>query len=217
MTTTSSSDSKMIDRVLKLYALAAGTSFSHEADTARRMAEELIAKHNITLPSVKDRAAFAKVTYNPHFRGAQWEYMLAVCATALCGCTIFYFGEYETFALVGTIADLEACQYLLAFLHEQRMRDWIRAKAKGTSDSFYSFCFSFARGVEKNVESRLTRLEKQRTKEARLWCESNGISVNLVEPLVRGRVRSEVGRIAGQSASLHRGYLASTSDMRRIA
>jgi hypothetical protein len=83
----------LIERVLKLFALAAGTNFAPEAETARAMAEALIAKHNITLPSVKDRTAFATVDYVPHFKGAKWEWMLAECAARACGCKAFFYGE----------------------------------------------------------------------------------------------------------------------------
>jgi hypothetical protein len=60
---------RLTERILKLFALAQGTSFEHEA--ARAMAEALIAKHNVTLPSTQDRAAIVDVRYTPNFKGAK--------------------------------------------------------------------------------------------------------------------------------------------------
>src|SRR5262249_16842825 len=153
-----------------------GTSFTHEAAAARAMAEALIAKHNITLPSVKDRSAIDTVRYYPHFKGAQWEYILADSVASSCGCDMFFGKERfeardpnDSWTLVGRVADLEACQYLLAMLNEQRMRDWMRAKREGAADSFYSFCYSFARAVEANIQRRLTAGDIARQKQAWVW------------------------------------------------
>lgn len=209
------SDSKLIERVMKLFALAAGTNFAAEAATARAMAETLIAKHNITLPSTKDRAAFTWVKYAPHFKGAQWELILAEAVCKACGSQLFFSKKlFETrdpndyFALAGTVADLEACQYLLAMLNEQRMRDWMKAKSEGVADSFYSFCFSFARGVERNIEARLTAHELARSKQAWLWYDQNVQRIKQVDVgIYGGQGRSEAGRAAGQAAALHRGNL----------
>jgi hypothetical protein len=213
------SDPKLIDRVLKLYALAAGTSFDHEAATARAMAEALIAKHNISLPSVKDRTAFDSVDYWPHFKGARWEWLLANWAAKACGCDAFFNTvgeELSKFALVGTVADLETCQYLLAMLHEQRMRDWMRAKREGSSDSFYSFCFSFVRGVEQNIRARLTSHERERTEQAHLWWDKQCGGIKMTDLGIHGDGRSEAGRAAGRSASLHRGNLGGVSEMKKL-
>jgi hypothetical protein len=212
-------DPKLIERVMKLFALASGTTFAHEAASARAMAEALIAKHNLTLPSVKDRIAFGFVVYRPHFRGAKWEWMLADSVAAACGCDAFFDSEeLSSFALVGTLADLEVCQYLLAILHEQRMRDWMRAKSAGAgvSDSFYSFCYSFARGVEANILARLTGQEIERTQRAHLWWEERVGGLTKFDLGIRGQGRSEIGRAAGESASLHRGNLGRGAEPKRL-
>jgi hypothetical protein len=47
----------LIERIMKLLAVAAGTSFAAEATTARALAAELMAKHNIdSVDSPKDRS-----------------------------------------------------------------------------------------------------------------------------------------------------------------
>jgi hypothetical protein len=40
---------KIVDRILKLLAMAKGTSFDAEAETACKLADNLIAKHNVSL------------------------------------------------------------------------------------------------------------------------------------------------------------------------
>jgi hypothetical protein len=209
---------RLVERVLKLLALAAGTSFEAEADTARVMAEALIAKHNITLPSAKDRTALAEVRYTPHFKGAKWEWMLTDWAAQACGCKAFFFGKeaLTEFSLVGTVADLEACQYLLAILHEQRIRDWMRAKREGTPDNFYSFCYSYARGVEQNVRAHLTADEQKRTEQARLWANQRWGNIGTTNLGIHGQGRSEAGHAAGHAASLHRGALGGNADVKRL-
>jgi hypothetical protein len=200
--------SDLIDRVLKLYALAAGTSFAEEAASATAAAERLIAKHNIKLPSVKDRTVLTCVDYRPHFKGMKWELMLAICAAALCGCKCFFNEKtLSGFVLVGTVGDLEPCQYLLAILQEQRMRAWMRAKGEGVPDKFHSFCYSFARGVEQNVNARRGKDEVERTRQAKLWYEKHILGRESVTTSLNlhGTGQSKAGRNAGRDASLHRG------------
>lgn len=215
--------SALVERVLKLYALAAGTTFAHEADAARRMAETLIAKHNITLPADNDRAAFGFIDYWPHFRRMKWELILAEAVAKLCGCYAFRWsvdGELRDdhpFRLAGTVRDLEVCQYLLAILHEQRMRDWLRAKRDGSADSFHSFCFSFARGVDQTVGRRVTPEAFGQTERAFLWYKENyGLNKSAERVSLAGRGRSEAGRAAGEAASLHRGTVGQGAPVRRI-
>src|SRR5262249_1383845 len=157
-------------------------------------------------------AAIQTEMYSPHFKGAQWEYILADAVATACGCDMFFSKERfeardpnDSWTLVGTVADLEACQYLLAMLNEQRMRDWMRVKREGASDSFYSFCFSFARAVEANINRRLGAAEIVRRKQAWLWYNEHVTKITTVDLGIRGQGRSDAGRAAGQSASMHRG------------
>lgn len=218
-----STDPKFVERVLKLLALASGTSFGAEAAAARAKAEELIAKHNIQLPSEKDRSAISRIRYSPHFKGAQWEFLLTEKVSRSCGCEFFFNKERfeashpdDAFSIVGTIADLEACQYLLAALNEQRIAAWLRAKREGKADSFYSFCFSFARAVEANLRKAVSSEVVARQKRALLWYEENFLRPETVDMGFRGQGRSEAGREAGAAASLDRGKLGGSAPVRQI-
>jgi hypothetical protein len=60
----------LADRILKLLALANSTTFAAEADTARRMAEELMRTHNISVGSGKPAQNTIEVRdYIPLLRG----------------------------------------------------------------------------------------------------------------------------------------------------
>lgn len=209
---------KLVERVVKLYSLAAGTQFAGEAATAQRMAEELVAKHNLTLPSAKDRTAIAVVTWEPTFKGAKWEWMLADAVAQLCGCMAVFRGGEKLllFRFVGTIADVEVCQHLLSILHQQRMRLWVRAKAEGTSDSFYSFCYSFAQGVARQVEHRLGIEERKRRQLASEWLTHAEGPITSYDLGTAGQGRSAAGRAAGEGASLHRGEISTASTLKRL-
>jgi hypothetical protein len=101
---------RLIERIMKLLALAAGTSFEAEAATARTLAAELMAKHNIdSVDSPKDRSIMVSEDYEPHFKGAMWEWSLAEAAAKLCGCKAYWRGEYAKFIFAGVVPNVEAC------------------------------------------------------------------------------------------------------------
>lgn len=199
---------KLADRVLKLLALAAGSSFAAEADTARRLAEELMAKHNIAAPidSAKNRDVMVEERYTPHFKGAIWEYILAEAVSKLCGCKAYYFGDYLLFTFAGMLPAVEACLYIVAKLHEQRVGQWLAYKRTG-SDSFHKFCYGYARGVSDKIDSILPSMRQLgRDREAaQLWYEARH-NVEHAGPLT-GKASSNAGLDAGGGASLHRGEL----------
>jgi hypothetical protein len=204
---------KTLDRILKLLALAEGTSFDAEAAAARAMAEALIAKHNVDLSEGQKQARDALVIheYTPWGRKWLWERMIASVVTQLCGCAMYYQGEpdqggYRLFKFVGVFANVEAAVYILGEVHAQRSRAWVDYRGGGGGDSFGKFCFSFARGLETKIEQLITAAALNEKKRARLWFEaahpiSGGSTIG-------GRGSSEAGLAAGSSASLHRGTMA---------
>jgi Protein of unknown function (DUF2786) len=202
---------KALDRILKLLALAEGTSFNAEAASARAMAEALIAKHNVDLAEGQKppRDQLVIHTYTPWGRQWLWELMIAVAMTRLCGCAFYSRGKpdeggYDHFLFVGVFANVEACLYILAEVHAQRHRAWVRYRAEGGRDSFGQFCFSFARGLEAKIKRLTAPAQLTETQRAALWFEATH-KVSTPSDPIRGRGSSEAGRDAGASASLHRG------------
>ena len=91
---------RLIQRIMKLLALAAGSSFTAEADTARALAADLMAKHNIdSVNSPKDRSIMVVEDYKPFMPNAMWEFILVDAITDLCGCAMFWKGDQEHFNL----------------------------------------------------------------------------------------------------------------------
>lgn len=210
---------KLADRILKMLALAAGTSFEAEAATARRLADELMAKHNIDLPSGKaDRNALVTQNYTPHFKGMLWEFNLGTAAAYICGCMIYAVGPKDaihTLVFVGTVANLEAAIYILNKLHEQRIAEWLHYKGSGGSDKFHKFCFGYAQAVLDKVHVLIRQMPALRDERqtAKLWYEERH---KVGDGLRMGRASSSAGLEAGGSASLHRGELGGGGRQRLI-
>jgi hypothetical protein len=79
------------DKILKLLALANSTTFAGEADTARKMAEQLIAAHNIKLgPGKPSQDTIECRQFKPAFNGARWEAMIIGALARLCSCTDYF-------------------------------------------------------------------------------------------------------------------------------
>jgi hypothetical protein len=205
---------KTLDRILKILALAEGTSFAGEAANARRMAEELIAKYNVSLPedgkTPRDEICFE--TYVPWGKKWLWERIIGIAVSRLCGCEFYSTGrpdqggEFENFKFVGLKPNVEACLYVLSEVHRQRQRAWVQYKADGGADNFGQFCFSFARGLENKIRHLVGSTQIQETKQAKLWFEAR-YQVNEGYD-IKGRGSSEAGLAAGSGASLHRGTVS---------
>jgi hypothetical protein len=203
----------ILDRILKILALAEGSSFEGEAANARRIADELLAKYNLTLPEdeKKRRDELAFEAYVPWSRKSLWERLVAQAITKLCGCNFLYHGDvdeddgYNRFVFVGTVANIESCLYILGQVHLERQRAWMRYKAEGGKDSFGKFCFSFARGIETKVDSIATHLQAKEADRALEWYKLTHSVVHGKQ--IRGSGSSDAGHAAGHRASFHRGAM----------
>jgi hypothetical protein len=209
---------QLIDRILKLLALAEGTSFDAEAATARGMAEKLIAKHNISLAdSDKDQQEYILVPYKPWSATSLWERIIATEITHLCACDITWKGDENVghmYRFIGTRANTEAALYIASQISIQRQRAWQKYKMSGGTDSFGKFCFSFARGLEVKINQLMGREQIAEIKRIRLWFEARE-SVHTTEP-IRGQGSSSAGKEAGSSASIYRGQASSPTPIKRI-
>ena len=203
----------ILDRILKILALAEGTSFEGEAATARRMAEELIQKYNINIsPEAKiSRDQIIVKKYVPWGKTWLWERMIAIAVGDLCGCQVYSNGrpdkggEFTNFKFVGKGFNIEACMYILGEVHRQRQRAWVNYKAKGGADPFGKFCFRFARGLEQKIQKKTTTAQVGEKHLAKLWFEERypiGSSWG-----THGRASSEAGREAGGGTSFSRGAM----------
>jgi hypothetical protein len=216
---------KLLDRLLNLLALAEGSKSSKydgEAASARAKAEELMRKYNLSPnEGSKDRTVFATEEHSPWAKGAQWEYIIADALGELCGCEVYYMGDYLLFDLVGTVADLEALRYMIDAVNQQRIRAWLEYKRTGP-DKLWSFSYSFARALEEKIHKLLegaTAIKAQRER-AKRWFESTH-KITHGASAIRGHGASEAGRSAGSNTSLHRGMVGRPTErlgyQRRLA
>jgi hypothetical protein len=141
---------RLADRILKLLALASSTTFAAEAETARRMADELMRTHNISLgPGKPAQSAIERRYYVPFAKGMRWEGIIACALADLCSCTIFFdSGTLAVYVLVGSIGNLDVLEYMLHEVNRQRIAAWLDYKGKGGADSFNKFCYGFAKAIE---------------------------------------------------------------------
>jgi hypothetical protein len=210
MTNIDPSKTEILDKLLKLLALANSPSaFSGEADNARQMAEALMQKHHITnldqLAGKPDRNSLAYEQWSPHFPGMQWEFLIADILAHLCGCYSCYYGDLETYTLVGTIANLEAARYLIGEINRQRQRAWLDLKRRGETDRFHSFCFTYAKTLQTKIFPILNNSPAltNAAREAELWYKTSHTVTNVA--MLKGQGQSQAGRAAGQAASFSRG------------
>jgi hypothetical protein len=203
---------KLLDKILKLFALASNaSSYAGEAANAKTAAEMLMAKHNISLGEKEDRNALKIEHYTPWAKGAQWEFDIVAALTKLCGCAIYFYGDFERYVLVGRVTDLEGLRYLIGAISNQRIAAWLNYKRRRDgSDNLWAFCYAFAQALQSKIDALLvgaTEIAAAREK-ARLWFEStHPINKNSDHDWITGRASSAAGGQAGANASLARGAI----------
>jgi hypothetical protein len=199
---------KLADRILKLLALASSTNFAAEAENARRMADELVRAHNISLgPGKPSQDTIEVRDYTPFAKGMRWEGIIAVAVANLCMCSVFWDDGYTSYSFVGTIWNLDCLDYMVREANRQRIAAWLDYKRTG-ADSFNKFCYGFATALKDKIQ-RITDTVSVHANDAKLtlWYENYlGIKVQ-PSSLSMGAASSEAGMAAGDGASLHRGAL----------
>ena len=203
---------RLADRILKLLALANSTTFAAEAATARAMAAELMERHNIAV-SVDGKPGQDAIEWRYHVpwaKGARWEGIIIAAISDLCSCaTFFNHRDYASYALVGSVGDLDMLQYMLGEVNRQRIRSWLDYKMSAQPDSFHKFCYGFAVALRERIDGMLDMaLLEPRHEALALWYETNVLHRKLNKhSLSMGNASSAAGREAGEGASLHRGSL----------
>jgi hypothetical protein len=198
---------RLVDRILKLLALANSTTFAGEADNARRMAEQLIEAHNVTLgPGKPAQDAIERRLYRPFAVGMRWEAIIADALSDLCSCLMLFRDALDEFTLVGSVMNLDALEYMLREVNRQRIAAWLQYKASQGPDSFHKFCYGFAMALR----DKIVLIIDQRTLDkaqhaARTWYLANVGPIGKGSSLAMGRASSQAGEAAGKGASLHRG------------
>jgi hypothetical protein len=203
---------RLADRIIKLLALASGSSFAAEAETARRVADELMRTHNITLgPGKPSQDTIEYRDYVPFAKGMKWELLIADRLAGLCSCAFLYWGTLAKYRLIGTIWNLDVLYFMMSEVSRQRVRAWMKYKGEGGEDSFNKFCFGFARALADKIGMITSWMQINKARQPLLaWYEDNVLHGKLKagDGVSIGRATSEAGLAAGKDASLHRGSLS---------
>jgi Protein of unknown function (DUF2786) len=199
---------RIADKIIKLLALANSSTFAGEAETARRMAEELMQMHNVEpwIKTAQDGIEMRK--YVPFAKGMRWEGTIAGAVAQLCSCAVFFRIEtLDLYVLVGTAGDLDMLDYMLREVNRQRIAAWLKYKGENGSDKFNKFCYGFAEALKDKINT-IAGDYKQRHETLVLWYEANVIHQKTSEhQLSMGAASSTAGIAAGDGTSLHRGAL----------
>jgi hypothetical protein len=202
---------QLADRILKLLALANSTTFAAEAQTARRLAEELMKAHNVDIkPGKPGQDAIEVRTYVPFAKGLRWEGIIVDTLADLCSCAMFFDKDkLDEYTLVGAVGNLDMLDYMVREVNRQRIAAWLKYKGSAGPDSFNKFCYGFAQALKDKIDAIVVyEVKKKQSAELISWYEVNalGRSVRSAK-LSSGPASSEAGMEAGKSASLHRGAL----------
>lgn len=110
---------KLIDKVVKLLALAEGTNHSAEAETAKRMAVELMAKHNISLADAVSPESLTRfvVRLNTN-KPPTFDFILLGQIAKFNGVALIQ--THRRYTFVGSQADIEATLYMRDIILRQR-------------------------------------------------------------------------------------------------
>jgi hypothetical protein len=153
---------KILDRLTKILALAESTAFSAEAETARRMAEALMAEHGMSAANVED-AEFERREVPSYFdTDVQWDRIFKWAIGELNFMLMLANrdnSKVKAFVYVGRPLDIDAALYMTGELIRQRGRAFIDYKAQGGEDGKAKFFFGYAKGLEARVEDILDRAE----------------------------------------------------------
>jgi hypothetical protein len=209
-------DTKIIDKVVKLLALADGTNHVEEANTARNMAAELMAKYNISVqdtlvasdPFVKERDDKGKIR--------QYSFDVALVARIARFNGVFMLTSLRNrkgaYIYVGRPSDVASHKYMVAIILEQRAAAWKRYVAAGGQDTISAWSNGFALGlsnklyaIEKARDSKLQEwglVPVDPRQQAEAWYKKDH-SVGTCRSSIRAYSRD--GAVAGRSVNINRG------------
>ena len=160
----------LIDKIMKLLAKAESTVFPQEAESARKLAADLMVKYDISIEEQKDDTNdnFIECDYG---EDNQYDRML-ISWIAKINSMCFYINTdaYKVSALkvVGKSSDLEAFQYMLAIVKNQRERALIkfyqsgkRPTDKNTTEFYIGFSIGLRTQIKAIIDARTTIIQEQ--------------------------------------------------------
>lgn len=218
---------KLIDKVTKLLALANGTNHTAEAESAKRMAAELMAKNNLELSDLLQKEEVFTTERQQHSQSkpARFETMLInVIAkfNEVCLLTRDNWKDKMTLTYIGRTCDIEATLYMIDIVLRQRMVAWKAYRKEYESkygiklskgETYTRWHNGFSAGVRDKLEE-LTAMSTskiqewglvpvQGDKQALAWYHQH---FGKTTPGRASKMKvSQAGRDAGKNVSIHKG------------
>lgn len=158
------SEEKIIDRIKKLLSLAGNNPNSAEAGAAALKAQELMAKHGVSVETCEDDIPekIDIVTVQTD-SGAKWKRSLATVIAQNFRCKTFTYGK-KTIAFYGKETDAKAAMEVFNFLLHTGHKLAMKARADlkkqtGLGDGAYnSFALGFLHGVKEKLDEQCKAL-----------------------------------------------------------
>lgn len=165
---------ELIDKIMKLLAKAESTPFPQEADSARKMAADLMVKYDISIEEQKAETDnnFIECDYGEDNQYNRTLVLWIAKINSMC----FYINTHthptgvkeSTLKVVGKSSDLEAFQYMLSIVKNQREKALIKFYQKGnkpTNKNTIEFYIGFSLGLRTQIkaiiDARATIIQEQ--------------------------------------------------------
>lgn len=154
---------KLIDKVTKLFALAEGTNHTAEAEAARNMGIELMAKHNLSYSDMTIKEEFTEKFEETQRKNAPaYETSLLGAIAKMNGVALIITGN-ANYRFIGRPSDLEAFEYMRTIVYQQRDASW-QAYYKATygkhpgAKYLNRFKNGFAIGVQRKINGLMNQM-----------------------------------------------------------
>lgn len=147
--------------IRNLFAKAASTHSSHEAESAILKAHELMAKHNITAVTTEENIQYTRESCR-HTGNRSFRRLLAQAIAP--NFKVKYFLSNQAVTFYGRAEDVriakEVFEYAYRFAHREAERQCreLRANHFNTDGIYNSYTFGFCKGLREKLDSQSTAL-----------------------------------------------------------
>lgn len=158
-------DNNVVEKIRKLLALA-GSDNKHESESAMLKAQELLAKHNLSLSSIEDHEPknVKEDKTGVTFTKAKWKARIATVIADNFRCQM-YFKTYRVHEItfLGLEEDVTICKIMLEYAIEcignevRKLSKEYRKNGESTKGLENDFALGFAEGLATKFEDQKTR------------------------------------------------------------
>jgi hypothetical protein len=222
---------KIIDKVMKLLAMAEGSTFSDERATASRMAAEMMAKHQVEMGEIKQEDFVIDQIDSGRKIKDKIETSLINTVSRFCGTKVYSTGSTAwrpgrslnaTWIVVGKPQDIEATKYMFDMIKNQMDAALnLHRKARGLKYTQMTLGMKneFRRGFVYGAQNKIYELINMQNNQMKEWglvvVSGTDLAANWYEAsnkTSKGRGMSgnysTAGYQAGNNVSINKGVTA---------